>query len=266
MAPPVDSSRPPPRTGRLSTHGSSTPSPHAAVPSPGSRAAWSDETPAPSGLYHDTYAPEATVPVGSMSPVAHWTADQTSSDGTPVVLHPDPPPPRGAPAPSGEPQQFDPLRPPSHPTQGGLPSSRSFLAEAEATVLTAPNGELLQSADAPATLPIGSMSSIAHAPLVATRPSPFDSVIPGPPPPQVQPAQQAPWQPPAAPPQPMHHTLSTALPPRHAAPWQQPPMPPPQPPAEQPSRATTAILLVGLVIVSVLVMATLVVAVLASRR
>ncbi len=236
------------------------------MPSPASRAAWSDETPPPAGAYHDTFAPEATVPVGSMSPVAHWTAEQTSSDGTPVVLHPDPLPPRGALPASDPSQHFDPSRPPSHATQGGLPSSRSFLSEPEATVQTSPSGEAMQSSDAPATLPIGSMSSIAHAPLVATRPSPFDSLIPGPPPPQVQPAQHAPWRPPAAPPQPTHHTLSTALPPRHAAPWQQPPMPPQQAPAEQPSRATTAILLVGLVIVSILVMVTLVVAVIASRR
>lgn len=200
-----------------------------------------------------------------MSPVAHWTADQTSSDGTPVVLRPDAFPSPGGPSPSGQPSHLDPPRPPSHPTQGGLPSSRSFLSEPEATVQTTPGGDALQSPnDAPATLPIGSMSSIAHAPLVATRPSPFDSLVPAAPSPQAQPAPQ-PWRPPGASPSPPHHTLSTALPPRHAAPWPNAPQPQPTP-AEPTSRATTVLLLAGLVIVSVLVMVTLVVAVVAARR
>lgn len=262
----MDSSRPPPRTGRLSHPGNAPNATHGALPSPAPRPPWNDETPAPAPGFHDTWTPDATVPVGSISPVAHWASEQTSSDGTPLVLHAAPMPVDPAPRSS-----IDLPRPPSRVTQQGLPDARSFLAEAEATVLTVAGGDPPPPDEAPATLPIGSMSSVAHMPLVSTRPSPFDSLAPAAPTPNPLPhttphlPPKSQWGLPPSPSPDLSRSLSTALPPRQAAPWQPPPMPAPQGPS-QPSRATGVLLLVGLVIVSVLVMVTLVIALIASRR
>ena len=214
-------------------------------------------------------APEATVPVGSVSPVAHWTSEATSSDGTPFVLRADTAPPDDATLSDVEPSA--PSKRVSQPTQRGLPDARSFLSTPEATVQMNPDAHGEALSDAPATLPLGSISSFAHAPVVATRPSPFENAAMPPAAqspllamtrPQVTlPPHDAPQPQPYAPTQAVSLGLSNALPPRAHEPWRAPSQPQPQP-----ARTAPIAMLVGLVIVSVLVMVTLVVAVLASRR
>lgn len=215
------------------------------------------------------------MPVGTVSPVAHWTSEQTSSDGTPFVLRANVAPIAADDATLSDVEPSAPQHRGSQPTQRGLPDARSFLSAPEATVQMNPDARGDALSDAPATLPLGSISSLAHAPLVATRPSPFENA-PHPSPAVQSPLlamtrPQAPLPPPEAP-RSAHHAatpsvtlgLSNALPPRAHEPWHAPA--PPQPQPTQPSRAASIAMLVGLVIVSVLVMVTLVVAMLATRR